>query len=411
MPVKKKIPRSAIFLILFASLFTILLSPANAMWIDWVNCYDLIYLHKITPQSTFQIDEKLCFYGAGFNGNQYTILLKDPVNKRTRSLAVPINNGVISSIEGISLSSMEPGTYILSGLLSQYVCSNENDQPYCIPEDLSCTLWKFTDPESCLTNKSQACELDRGYHDLDSDGDGWTDECDGFPDDPTETIDIDGDGIGRNKDMDDFDNAAITIRQGHSGNNPGQNQTASQNISNEIIINESNNQSNITNNSVASGSEGDSGGSGGGSSGSSGGGSGGGSGGSAGGGGRSSGGGTGAIQDIKLKCSPEYECNYWSDCVDGFQTRSCSIINDCPGDPEETSRACVGQGLILEAVDNTEQTTETIDENPSVQSGFSLITGAVIRPIQERPGLFVSLFALLLIIVTSFLIYKYYYKK
>ena len=41
--------------------------------------------------------------------------------------------------------------------------------------------------------------------DKDSDGDGYLDADDAFPDDPTEWSDMDGDGVGDNTDFDPYD--------------------------------------------------------------------------------------------------------------------------------------------------------------------------------------------------------------
>lgn len=52
-----------------------------------------------------------------------------------------------------------------------------------------------------IANEDDNCPYDYNYYQTDTDGDGAGDECDVFPDDPSESKDTDGDGIGDNSDL------------------------------------------------------------------------------------------------------------------------------------------------------------------------------------------------------------------
>jgi len=79
------------------------------------------------------------------------------------------------------------------------LCYNDHHQPFCSPHDETCEFiiheWNGS---SCVGASKE----------LDSDGDGWTDTCDAFPQNPDEWLDYDGDMIGHNADCDDR-NASI----------------------------------------------------------------------------------------------------------------------------------------------------------------------------------------------------------
>jgi hypothetical protein len=401
---------------IFIFLFIILAHPVSGWWIDWVNCDDLLLNKEITPQSVFNDSENICFYGAGFNGKEFTISLKDPVRKLTRSMTVPVHKGVISSSWGHSLSAIDPGTYVIIGTNEKNsVCSNQNGENHCIPGDKSCTLWKFKgDIEECIKNKSKKCEIDNSSSDKDSDGDNWTDKCDAFPLDGSEWIDIDGDGNGHNMDADDFDvlvykdkDDGITEPDEGSGTQEEVNGSSGEENSTEIPTENDNSNSTETDessNAITPGESGDSGSSGGG------------------------GGGSGGGGSIPFKCVPEYECTYWSECnQDGKQTRACTIINNCPGPNAETEKICDGgykpeENIKKESnlqVNSSEyagssfstdlnQSGDSNQGNINVQneSGFSRITGNFITRLAENPPLSTSLIILLAISLVGLLSFR-----
>ena len=72
------------------------------------------------------------------------------------------------------------------------------------PEDV--TEWNDTDMDSFGDNSDDCIDIAGNSTEdrlgcIDSDGDGWSDEDDTFPDDPTEWADTDGDGVGDNLDL------------------------------------------------------------------------------------------------------------------------------------------------------------------------------------------------------------------
>lgn len=67
----------------------------------------------------------------------------------------------------------------------------ENQGSFCLP-----------DSDACEYNIQSGCDQSMVN---DDDNDGWQDGCDAFTQDSSEWMDIDGDGVGHNKDCDDFD--------------------------------------------------------------------------------------------------------------------------------------------------------------------------------------------------------------
>ncbi len=335
-------------ILIFLFVLILLIIPVSARWIQWVNCDDLFLRKRITPQQTFNSTEKICFYGSGFSGETYTIRLRETVKNLTRILTVPVNNEVISSVEGYSLSSIEPGVYTLMGLYeSNYVCSNQDGQTHCIPEDKNCTFWKFKgDTGRCGRGRSRNCEIDFEFVDPDTDGDSWSDSCDAFPNDASDWIDIDGDGSGNNKDVDDFNILIISEPIIPGNNESGESGT-----------------------------------------------------------GNGAGGGSGSGGNAR-KCAPEYECTDWSVCINGRQIRECWIINDCIGEPAPLERNCIEN--TQEPAENEEPYSMTQEESvPDSQSqeppttdeseGMSLITGAAVVNLTE-PRFYTGVSAIFIII-------------
>ncbi|HRF28912.1 MAG TPA: hypothetical protein PL051_04755 [Candidatus Saccharibacteria bacterium] len=69
----------------------------------------------------------------------------------------------------------------------------------------SVDVWDYSDPDGSLggtftdSGMLEACQT--GEPPVDTDGDGYTDDVDAFPNDPTEWADTDGDGVGDNTDV------------------------------------------------------------------------------------------------------------------------------------------------------------------------------------------------------------------
>ncbi len=78
----------------------------------------------------------------------------------------------------------------------QNLCYNGADMPFCSANDDSCTYTYYQNIEG------GCAPVD---YDVDSDGDGWSDLCDAFPQNETEWVDYDGDEIGHNLDCNDLD--------------------------------------------------------------------------------------------------------------------------------------------------------------------------------------------------------------
>ena len=72
-------------IIFLISLLILLSINVSAIWVDWVNCHDLLERNVITPQSVFNGTEDICFIGGGFTGSEYTLVLRDPVQKLERT--------------------------------------------------------------------------------------------------------------------------------------------------------------------------------------------------------------------------------------------------------------------------------------------------------------------------------------
>lgn len=84
------------------------------------------------------------------------------------------------------------------GCSIQDLCYNGDHQPFCAPTETSCTFASYT-----LVDGSCVATLEQ-----DSDGDGWSDSCDAFPQNASEWMDLDADMVGYNTDCDDT-NASI----------------------------------------------------------------------------------------------------------------------------------------------------------------------------------------------------------
>lgn len=87
----------------------------------------------------------------------------------------------------------------------QTACHNQDDKPYCLPGDSTCTLHTDGSPEA-----------------EDADGDGWSDGCDAFPVDSAEWFDLDGDTHGHNCDVNDFDNTVGCEEDSQENSNPSE---------------------------------------------------------------------------------------------------------------------------------------------------------------------------------------------
>lgn len=78
-----------------------------------------------------------------------------------------------------------------SGPTYNNACYNSDGLSFCGVKDETCTYKSYETGVEVI--------------EADSDGDGWTDTCYAFPNDETETIDLDGDNCGHNVDTNDLD--------------------------------------------------------------------------------------------------------------------------------------------------------------------------------------------------------------
>ncbi len=83
-----------------------------------------------------------------------------------------------------------------------FACVNQDGDTYCVPSDTECDFTWYKDVDG-------DCVVDDSIVDEDEDQDGWSNECDAFPDNPEEWMDIDGDSCGHNADLNDFDASDI----------------------------------------------------------------------------------------------------------------------------------------------------------------------------------------------------------
>ncbi|MBN2422143.1 hypothetical protein JXB41_02860 [Candidatus Woesearchaeota archaeon] len=172
----------------------------------------------------------------------------------------------------------------------------------------------------------------------DNDEDLWQNGCDAFPEDNTECLDYDADGVGHNVDCDDYDplNTSICAEE------------EEEEVVEEVIIQQEDNDN----------------------------------GGSSGRRGHSSGG--QVVWDCRIE---DWECTDWSQCENEKQTRTCSKIRACEGEfnkPEEEQSCQVFSTKISEGEEDvlaepekeeSEEETEGLPDEEEDKKGLGSITG------------------------------------
>ncbi len=84
--------------------------PAYGAFIQSVDC-EKLQNSELYPQTTFEAEAMVCFYGSGFDGSNVQIELDSPSNQY--SLSVPVSNGVVTSVSGDYFTGVKEGDYSL----------------------------------------------------------------------------------------------------------------------------------------------------------------------------------------------------------------------------------------------------------------------------------------------------------
>jgi hypothetical protein len=66
--------------------------------------------------------------------------------------------------------------------------------------------------------------------------------------------------------------------------------------------------------------------------------------------------------ECAIPCTPQWQCNEWSSCTNGTQTRTCTDINQC-GEPDYNETQSCG-----ECTEGTTQNCTTIENCPGTQT-------------------------------------------
>ena len=253
----------------------------------------------------------------------------------------------------------------------QVFCQNQDKEPFCLPQDASCTYKK-------LTGEDDNCVIDTTFVDNDDDNDLWSSGCDAFPDDETEWFDLDGDGIGDNADCDSFD---LSNKEDCSDTSKDSNDIDDKTNSSES----NNNQASV---SLTLTSSGDSSGSGGG-------------------------------------CSYDWQCDEWSSCsANGVQTRACTNGGSCLGTfgkpAEEQSCTYVSPAGGEEGEEAEEEAEEEAPQEEAAPGRVAATTGGGLAGITGRfiqnvfgggANAAVGIFMVLLTVVGGLVFYSKVWKK
>ncbi len=327
---------------LYIAILLISVSVAQAAWIQWIDCDEFWAGESVVPKKNFETTELVCFYGSGYAGDEHTITLINLEDEKTKQLTVPIVNSVISSSRGYALSNLEAGQYDTpTGCEGAFDCVNPSANRECIPTDGECVYSRYT-------VSGNSCVIDENYQDPDSDGDGWTDHCDVYPNDILSWVDIDADGYGNYYDCSEFDQKDTNcVSSPHpppstgSGGDNDEGGPGGGTFNESQPVNETEPEQN------------------------------------------SGGGSGGSNSNLDLpECVGEYICDFWSSCVNGVETRTCELINGCTEDPYKPllERPCGSEEVIVPQ-DEPEApiiTGQVVAADQLTQTTPKSVTGAVI---------------------------------
>ncbi|MBN1502462.1 hypothetical protein JW930_02880 [Candidatus Woesearchaeota archaeon] len=277
------------------------------------------------------------------------------------------------------------GAFALDSCEDIVTCINQDNDPYCLVDDTSCTFTKYIDSDG-------SCVVDNSYFDSDGDNDGWTDGCDAFINDNTEWIDVDGDGIGHNKDCDDFDSDNQDICNSDTTTTTSSTTTISSSTSTSITTSTSTSTSTSSSTTttipaIAAEKENNGG-------------------------------------SLKYFCTAAWECSEWGACADGIKARECTKTNNCGDEsnkPEEVkicpsvsvltlkseAKGGINQGNESEPLKNGVPVEPTSDEDNTQTGDLPKVTGMI----SLIGGTISWLFLMILLVLLLLFVYFKHKKK
>ena len=160
------------------------------------------------PSSIRVIGAQLIFQGFLLGGDS-ALWMHDPIGVTVSGPSIgPVTNAVCEVSPALPAGiTLTQGTCTISGI------------PTVVQNNTTYTIWANE------SGVSATATVDISVISDDSDGDGYSDIIDAFPNDPSEWMDTDGDGIGNNADPDDDNDGYADVVETNTGTYSGTNDT------------------------------------------------------------------------------------------------------------------------------------------------------------------------------------------